>query len=380
MSNKVGLVVIQPTPFCNIDCRYCYLPDRTSTKKIGLETLERIFSLLFSSRFVSGEISVVWHTGEPMVLPISFYRQAFDIAERLRGTDAKVKNSFQTNGTLITQEWCDFINESGLKIGVSVDGPQFIHDRNRKDRLGRGTFEKVRRGLELLTENGISFSAIAVLTDFSLDYPEEIFNFFTELGVESVGFNTEDKEVANTASSLEREDAVSRYSAFLERVIAVRERSGKKIWIREVDTTIRHILRGKLPLQSMENAPGAILNFDCDGNVSTFSPELLTASHPRFGNFSFGNVWAMASLEEILHSQKFLAVNSEIKKGVSLCKEQCDYFALCGGGAPSNKLSENGAFDTTETLSCRLRIKTTAAVVLDYLERRSVSNLGAASS
>lgn len=371
MAEKTRLVIIQPTPFCNIDCRYCYLPDRTSTKKISLATLEKIFSLLFSNRFVSDEVSIVWHAGEPMVLPISFYRGAFDLIEQFQGPNLKIKNSFQTNGTLITQEWCDFINESGLKIGVSVDGPQFIHDQYRKDRLDKGTFKKVRRGLELLAKNSISFSTIAVLTDFSLDYPEEIFNFFLELGAEEVGFNIEETEGANRTSSLERDGAIGRYAVFLERIIAARERSGKKMRIREIDTTIRHILRSNLPLQSTENTPGVILNFDCDGNVSTFSPELLTVNHPRFGNFSFGNVWSMADLEETFKSQKFLAVNSEIQKGVSLCKERCDYFAFCGGGAPSNKLSENDAFDTTETLTCRLRIKMTVDVVLDYLERRS---------
>ncbi|MEK7537211.1 MAG: cyclophane-forming radical SAM/SPASM peptide maturase GrrM/OscB [Patescibacteria group bacterium] len=370
MLKVVKLVVIQPTPFCNIDCRYYYLPYRTSTKKMGLKTLEKIFSFLFSSPFVLNEVSVVWHAGEPMVLPISFYRQAFNLAECLKRADLKVKNSFQTNGTLITQEWCDFISESGLKIGVSIDGPQFIHDRNRRDRFNRGTFEKVRRGIELLVENRIPFGVIAVLTDFSLDYPEEIFNFFLESGAEEIGFNTEEVEGVNRISSLGSEEAVGRYASFLKRIIVAREHNGKKIKIREVDRTISHILRGDLPLKSTENKSGAILNFDCDGNVSTFSPELLTVNHPRFGNFSFGNIRSMASLKEMFKGEKFLAVNAEIQKGVSLCKEQCDYFALCGGGAPSNKLSENGAFDTTETLTCRLRVKATTDIVLNYLEGR----------
>src|SRR5579864_9083680 len=125
------LVVIQATPFCNVNCRYCYLPNRSSTKRITHQTLERTFRFLFSSPRLSDPVSIVWHAGEPLVLPISFYENAFRIAEEYNTRSMQVVHCFQTNGTLINQAWCDFIKLYDVKIGVSLDGPRYINDRNR---------------------------------------------------------------------------------------------------------------------------------------------------------------------------------------------------------------------------------------------------------
>ena len=124
------LVVIQATPFCNVNCRYCYLPNRSSTKRIDNRTLKRIFACLFTEPRLSDPVSIVWHAGEPLVLPISFYENAFRIAEQCNTRGIRIVHSFQTNGTLINQDWCDFLKQYNVKIGVSLDGPRHIHDRS----------------------------------------------------------------------------------------------------------------------------------------------------------------------------------------------------------------------------------------------------------
>src|SRR5215470_14476096 len=106
---KTELAVIQATPFCNINCRYCYLPNRLSIKRMDNKTLARIFEVLFSSSFLSDHVSIVWHAGEPLVLPIAFYEQAFQIAAQFNRHRVHITHCFQTNGTLINQTWCDFI-------------------------------------------------------------------------------------------------------------------------------------------------------------------------------------------------------------------------------------------------------------------------------
>jgi uncharacterized protein len=141
----VELLVIQPTPFCNIDCRYCYLPHRNSKAVVAQQTLANLFSQVFASGWVRDCLSVVWHAGEPTVLPIGFYCDAFRMIDRLKPADLTVAHSFQTNGTLIDEAWCAFFGEERVNVGVSVDGPKHLHDRNRLTRSGRGTRQDDRR-------------------------------------------------------------------------------------------------------------------------------------------------------------------------------------------------------------------------------------------
>jgi uncharacterized protein len=112
-----------------------------------------------------------------------------------------------------------------------------------------------------------------------------------------------------------------------------------------------------------------IISFDCEGNISTFSPELLTMTHAAYSDFIFGNVF-QNTLEDILKEPKFLGVHRQIQHGVLKCLQSCPYFMFCGGGNPSNKLSENGTFDSTETTTCRLRVKAATDATVEYLEQK----------
>src|SRR5207248_2796852 len=117
----IQLVVVQPTPFCNIDCRYCYLPDRSNKSVIAEETIASLFSQIFASGWVKDGFSVVWHAGEPMVLSIDFYRRAFALIDSLRPADIVLTHAFQTNGTPIDDAWCDLLTEAKVNVGGSVD-------------------------------------------------------------------------------------------------------------------------------------------------------------------------------------------------------------------------------------------------------------------
>src|SRR6266581_8226001 len=164
----IQLLVVQPTPFCNIDCRYCYLPDRTNKAVVAEATLANLFSQVFASGWIRDGVTIVGHAGEPMVLPIDFYRGAFRLIDGLKPADLAVTHSFQTNGTLIDDAWCDFFAEEHVNIGVSIDGPKRLHDRNRLTRSGRGTFDKTIVGIRLLRRYDVPFHVISVLSTASL--------------------------------------------------------------------------------------------------------------------------------------------------------------------------------------------------------------------
>src|ERR1700728_3356639 len=101
-SPRIDVVVVQPTPFCNINCSYCYLPQRNDRTVIEQQTVYNLFSKLFESGWANQTVNVIWHAGEPLVVPIKVYRQAFETIERLRPNDVCIVHSFQTNGMLIT--------------------------------------------------------------------------------------------------------------------------------------------------------------------------------------------------------------------------------------------------------------------------------------
>ena len=366
---RTQLVIIQPTSFCNINCRYCYLPHRRVARRISVETLSQTFKMLFASPFVSDDIEFVWHAGEPLVLPIGFYERAFQLQEEWNINSVRIVNSFQTNATLITQKWCRFFKVHNVHIGVSLDGPSHMHDANRIDRAGRGTFERVLRGIELLEANDINYSVIAVITKDSVQYPDDFWQFFSDLQPARLGLNPEESEGVNENASLRTDEDVHHYSQFFKRLLMLNQQNQHLLSIREVEHLMRHIRSAPLRIHSQTNVPMAILSFDCDGNVSTFSPELLTMSHHTYGNFIFGNVFE-GKLEDIYTQSKFIEVNAQIQQGVNKCRETCEYFAFCGGGSPSNKLYENGTFDSTETIACRLKVKATTDALLECLEEK----------
>jgi len=216
---RTELVVIQATPFCNVNCRYCYLPDRSSTKRISEQTLSRTFEWLFTEPRLSDPVTIVWHAGEPLVLPLAFYENAFRLAEQCNTQRVRVVHCFQTNGTLINQEWCDFIRHHQVRIGVSLDGPQHIHDTQRVDRAGRGTFDRTMRGIELLQQNNIQPSIISVLTQYALSYPDEIWQFCREHQLTHLAFNVEEIEGMHQHSSLAGDETFTRYKRFFTRLL-----------------------------------------------------------------------------------------------------------------------------------------------------------------
>ena len=371
-ADRVGpleLLVIQPTPFCNLDCSYCYLPDRLNTKKITLPTLEKAFNWAFSSGLVREPFTLLWHAGEPMVLPAAFYEQASILLDRCNDARVEVKQSFQTNATLVDDAWCEFICRRDVHVGVSVDGPAFLHDRQRRTRKGEATLERVLNGMLKLQQAEIPFDIITVLTADSLAYPDELFDFYLEHGIRSVAFNVEEIEGPNVRSSLQGHEIDGRFRRFFARFLELALAADPPLAVREFDWARANLThRCKPGLGTQENRPFAILNVDCDGNFSTYSPELLGLSSPRHGCFALGNV-AHDSLESVLASPRFQAIDDEIRQGVATCEQSCRYFPFCGGGPPSNKYFENGTFASTETLFCRLHKQATYDVTLDILER-----------
>jgi uncharacterized protein len=365
---SLDLLILQPTPFCNIHCDYCYLPNRQLKRTLSLDLIDRIFCDLFASTLLTNsQVTVVWHAGEPLILPVSYYRRAFNRINELNTTNCHIHHAIQTNGMLINQEWCDFIKEYSINIGLSIDGPAFIHDRHRKTRAGKGTHAKALRGATFLRENGIDFHVIAVLTRESLYFPDELFNFFIDNEIKRIGFNIEEIEGINTSSSLQKDKHYNQYCLFMNRIHELTKKSENALSIREFDNIVSFLFSEFTSICSQQVTPFNIIAIDYEGNFTTFSPELLGMKSKIYGDFIIGNIHKDTFLSP-LKTTKFQEIYEDIKEGVRICKQSCSYFNLCGGGAASNKYFENGTFRSAETMYCKYMIQVPTDIVLHALE------------
>jgi uncharacterized protein len=374
------IVVVQPTPFCNINCSYCYLPQRNVTTVMEQSTIANLFEKIFASGWTRDGLTVIWHAGEPLVVPISFYERAFAAIEALRPATLKLRHSIQTNGMLITPAWCALFKKWDVGVGVSIDGPKHLHDAHRVTRTGRGTFDQTISGLRVLQKEGVPFHVISVLSQESVRAPQQMLDFYLSEGIDDICFNVEESEGDHVSGLFAGDDAQNAFKRFLSEFWRLSRCSGKIRLIREIDGMLPRVFRpDQIAMRNSQVEPFGMLNVDCLGNASSFSPELLGLKNAPYNDFIIGNI-NTESLEDMRRSQSMIAMSRDIAAGVRACRNDCEYFSVCGGGAPVNKLAENGTFQSTRTQFCRLTQMVPIDLILEAFARLKVTMDGNESS
>lgn len=376
------LFILQPTNLCNLNCSYCYLSEagRKNSHKMTGDVQQEIAKKIAHSKY-SKNAHVCWHVGEPLVAGTNFYRSFFEKI-RAEGNHADtLQYSIQTNGTLINEQWIELAKEYKINISLSLDGPAFIHDRCRKNWAGKGTHVRVQRSIELMKKEEMPLKALCVLTDYSFDYPEELFNYFLENGFSELSFNPEEQEAFNEKSSLVKGGdfnrfALKRYKNFMSKIFDLWFENRSKIKIREFETVMKHMVSIRRYENQINNTlvkPLAIISINMFGDISTFSPELIGGHKEDLNAFIFGNIFNIKDFDDIMENEKFKHVYRKIQEGVMECSKKCAYFDLCGGGAPSNKLSEKGTFAATETTFCLTHVQIIADIIQEKLDEHPVN-------
>lgn len=369
LRGATDLLVLQGTPFCNLDCAYCYLPNRADRRRMRLETVVGAVRWLMREGLAADEVTILWHAGEPLILPRDWYEAAFRATAEAAGSSCRITHALQTNATLVTDAWCDLFLREGARVGVSIDGPAEMHDRYRKTRRGGGSHAATMRGLERLRRRGVPLHVIAVVTEHTAKAGDAFIDFMEALGIQELGINFEEVEGANRQTSLDSVGVSSEMRAFLERLVD-RAATSPRLRLREA-RHLRAMLRDPLFGQrerNVENGPFRIVTVDTEGGFYTYSPELAGVSSGPYANFRLGFV-QRDRLRDILRREPFLSMERDIVRGVRRCRRQCAYFGLCVGGAPSNKIAEHGRFDATETIACRHSVKAMSEALLRRLER-----------
>jgi len=365
----IETIVVQPTPFCNINCSYCYLPQRDVKTVMAQHTIAALFTKLFASSWMQPHVTVIWHAGEPLVVPVAFYETAFDVIESLRPASIEIRHSIQTNGLLISPAWCELFKKWHVGVGVSIDGPKHWHDVHRVTRSGRGTFDRAIAGIRMLRREGVPFHVISVLSERALGSPQEMLDFFLAEGIEDVCFNVEESEGDHVSGLFAAADLRRRFRHFLSEFWTLSRRSERIRFVREIDGMLPRVFRPQdSALSNIQVEPFGMLNIDCLGNVSSFSPELLGLKNAKYADFIIGNI-LNDSLEDMRRSASMTAMTRDIAAGVEDCRSSCEYFSVCGGGAPVNKLAENGSFHSTRTAFCELTQMVPTDLIIEAFDR-----------
>ena len=359
----LSLLVLQPTPFCNIDCGYCYLNNRSDRTVMAPEVLELALRRAFECGLIRGRLEILWHSGEPLVVGREFYARATETIARLRPAPVEVVQFLQTNGMLIDERWCEVFRASGMYLGVSLDGPEDIHDAHRKTRSGAGTFQQTMRGIDCLRSAGVPFSVLAVLTKQSLGATGRVLDFFEREGLRELGFNLEEMDGGHRRWSFDSKGEAEALFQGFAREAKQRHLEGR-LNIREIKQISERLKSGgmkpKVQAIALRN-----VTVGADGWFSTFCPELHDARMKDGHRYRFGNV-VENDFIDIFANEHFLAVHREVMDGAQKCAATCSRFEICGSPQVGNKYFENGSFDTAETLACRTRIK----AVADEIERQ----------
>src|SRR5262245_8020391 len=241
MPIRPQLVILQPTPFCNIDCSYCYLRHRDDHRLMTSEVVEAIREKVVRLMPVDASPVIVWQSGEPTAAPIRWFENAH---ERLVSV-APVRTSFamQSNGVAIDERWIALFRRTNTNVSLSIDGPQHFHDRRRRTRNGKPTWQLAMRGLKRLQDAGFEPRIITVLHPAALDCAEEYYGFYRDHGLTEVSFSIDEQEGAHGQSSFVGCEQKSRVTAFLVKMLETASHDGFPLHIREIER-IAYLLAG----------------------------------------------------------------------------------------------------------------------------------------
>ncbi len=342
-------VMVKPAgSLCNLACRYCYYTEKAALYKeqprhiMSDELLERFISQYIHAQTMP-EVLFTWHGGETLMRPLSFYQRVVELQRRY-AQGRVISNSIQTNGTLLTDEWCDFFRRNNWLVGVSVDGPQDFHDEYRTDRRGKPSFVKVMQGIRLLNKHGVDWNAMAVVNDFNADYPLEFYRFFKEIGcryiqfapiVERLRTHADGRHLASPADEETEGTADFSVSAHQwgEFLCTLFDE-----WVRhDVGTYFIQLFDSTLANWMGEQPGVCTLAKTCGhAGVMEFNGDVYSCDHFVFPRYRLGNLYSH-SLVEMMYGETQQRFGRDKQDALPAQCKSCTYLFACNGECPKNR-------------------------------------------
>lgn len=341
-------VMLKPAgSLCNLRCKYCYYLEKnhlyTDVKNhvITDELLEKFVKEYIEAQ-LTPQVLFTWHGGETLMRPLSFYQRALELQRRYAG-GRQIDNCIQTNGTLLTDEWCCFFKENHFLVGLSIDGPQEFHDEYRRTATGKPTFRQVMKGIELLNKHGVEWNALAVVNDYNADYPLEFYRFFKQIGCHYIQFSPIVERNMTRADGLRLAPGMQEGGELMD--FSIRPEQWGNFLCTIFDEWVHHDV-GEYFVQLFDatlanwcgQAPGVcILAKECGhAGAMEFNGDLYSCDHFVYPEHRLGNLRERTITEMMYSDQQKEFSRMKSERLPAQCQE-CKFLFACHGECPKNR-------------------------------------------
>lgn len=357
-------VMLKPAgAHCNLACKYCYYLEKnklypTAQRHLMSDEMLEQFTREYIEAQTMNQVLFTWHGGEPLLRSLDFYRKALSLQQKYAG-GRRIDNVIQTNGTLLTDEWCEFFAQNHWLVGISIDGPQPDHDHYRLTAAGKPSWQKVMQGIKLLKKHGVEWNAMAVVNAYNANHPLEFYRFFKENGCQFLQFTPiverlTRHEDGRTLASLADKDEISlseasvapeQWGYFLCAIFDewVRKDVGK-IFVEIFDCTLANW---------MGISPGiCAYSKECGhAGVMEHNGDVYSCDHFVFPEYKLGNIRDHSLIDMLYGEQQQEFSRLKHSSLPRQCKE-CDMEFACHGECPKNRFMKDKYGDSGLNYLC----------------------------
>ena len=357
-------VMLKPAgAHCNLACKYCYYLEKnklypTAQRHLMSDEMLEQFTREYIEAQTMSQVLFTWHGGEPLLRSIDFYRKALSLQQKYAG-GRRIDNVIQTNGTLLTDEWCEFFAQNHWLVGISIDGPQPDHDHYRLTAAGKPSWKKVMQGIKLLKKHGVEWNAMAVVNAYNANHPLEFYRFFKENGCQFLQFTpiverqTRHEDGRTLASLADKNEiplseasvAPEQWGYFLCAIFDewVRKDVGK-IFVEIFDCTLANW---------MGISPGiCAYSKECGhAGVMEHNGDVYSCDHFVFPEYKLGNIRDHSLIDMLYGEQQQEFSRLKHSSLPRQCKE-CDMEFACHGECPKNRFMKDQYGDSGLNYLC----------------------------
>ena len=357
-------VMLKPAgAHCNLACKYCYYLEKnklypTAQRHLMSDEMLEQFTREYIEAQTMNQVLFTWHGGEPLLRSIDFYRKALSLQQKYAG-GRRIDNVIQTNGTLLTDEWCEFFAQNHWLVGISIDGPQPYHDHYRLTAAGKPSWQKVMQGIKLLKKHGVEWNAMAVVNAYNVNHPLEFYRFFKENGCQFLQFTPiverqTRHEDGRTLASLADKNEIplseasvtpEQWGYFLSAIFDewVRKDVGK-IFVEIFDCTLANW---------MGVSPGiCAYSKECGhAGVMEHNGDVYSCDHFVFPEYKLGNIRDHSLIDMLYGEQQQEFSRLKHSTLPRQCKE-CDMEFACHGECPKNRFMKDKYGDSGLNYLC----------------------------
>ena len=309
---------------CNLTCDYCYYIGKGSGAVMDDALLEE-FTRQYIEAQPTPQVLFTWHGGEPLLRPLAFYKRALEL-QRKYAQGRHIDNCLQTNGTLLNDEWCQFLHDNRFLVGISIDGPQQFHDAYRLTRRGGASWHDVMRGIGLLQRHGVEWNAMATVNAANVEYPVLFYEFFRQIGCEFLQF-TPVVEPGKPDCSITAEQWGRFLCGVYDEWVC---RDVGRVFVQLFDATLANWCGEPPGVCSMSSICGQAAVMEADGSV-------YPCDHFVRPEYRLGNV-REEPLVGMMYGDRQREFACEKQATLSRQCRECRWLFACHGECPKNRL------------------------------------------